>query len=395
MMRLRGWYRCFTSTPRLAAGGLNYVLLDSKIHKRLSYMQPQRWIGCLLFILGLPSSILLLHTDPPLAVCLSAPVLILLVTFSFHMLENSLVYAREEPAHSRLWCDSPEDHGFQVWESVNIYPDGNGGPKVTGFLLFNEDATARTICPTIYLLHGNAGNIGHRLPLCRLLADHVHCNLFLIDYRGYGRSSGIPSEPGLYADAQAGLDYLLSRLDIASDRIFVFGRSIGGAVAIHLSTCEKNSSIRGVIIENSFTSLPSVARHIFGATCGLLRDFLPSWIFVNKYPSYDRLKTYIANCQDLHPRFLFISGDVDEVIPSEMMKKLSVVYAHSETSTSTFQNAVTPAEFLSSRKDGLVVFSGGKHNTTWLCPNWAAVISHFIQQTCAYYSSAKSNAAIV
>lgn len=391
VMRLRGLYWYFMSTPRFVAWGSRYVLLDNKILTRLSLLEPQRWISCLCFILGLPSFISLLYVDPSLAIFLSAPVFLLLVTFSFHMLENSLVYAREEPVHSRLWCDSPENHGFRVWESVDIYPDGKRGPRITGFLLFDEDVTVRAVCPTIYVLHGNAGNIGHRLPFCRLLADHVRCNLFLVDYRGYGRSTGIPCESGLYADAQAGLDYLLSRSDIASDRIFVFGRSIGGAVAVHLSTCQKNNLLRGVIIENSFTSLPSVARHILGATCGFLRYFLPSLIFINKYPSYNRLKTYLTNCQGSHPRFLFISGDADDMVPPEMMKKLSEAYEHPESSTSTSQGAVTPSEFLKSRMDGLVVFPDGQHNTTWLCPSWAAVLSHFIQQTCAYSSGANSH----
>lgn len=81
--------------------------------------------------------------------------------------------------------------------------------------------------PTIIFLHGNAGNMGHRLQNCVGLYHNLHCNILLVEYRGYGLSEGTPSEEGLYVDARASLDYLYSRSDINHSEIIVFGRSLG------------------------------------------------------------------------------------------------------------------------------------------------------------------------
>ena len=90
--------------------------------------------------------------------------------------------------------------------------------------------------PTVLYLHGNAGNIGHRLVNVQGLYTSIGCNVALLEYRGYGRSEGTPSEEGLCMDAQAALDFLLTRTDINTEKILVFGRSLGGAVAIDLAT---------------------------------------------------------------------------------------------------------------------------------------------------------------
>ena len=84
---------------------------------------------------------------------------------------------------------------------------------------------------TIIFFHGNAGNVGSRLPNINLLVNHLNANILILAYRGFGDSEGTPSENGLKLDAEATLEYLLSRDDIDKDRIFIFGRSLGGAVA--------------------------------------------------------------------------------------------------------------------------------------------------------------------
>ncbi|KAF7233102.1 hypothetical protein EG68_11736 [Paragonimus skrjabini miyazakii] len=303
------------------------------------------------------------------------------------MIENSMVYARHEPPYSRLLCEIPENYNFMFWEHIELFPEGKNGPRITGFLIFNDDSARRSTCPTILVLHGNAGNVGHRLPMCRLLADNVQCNILLIDYRGFGRSSGTPSEPGLYSDAHAGLRYLLSRPDIAADKIFIFGRSIGGAVAIQLATNAADVPLRGVIIENSFTSLPEAAQHIFSASFGsLLRYVMPSWVFINKYPSLERLQSFGFACQETRaPKFLFLSGDADDLIPPKMMKSLANAYRQSvcrEPSNPSFSEPISPSDFMKNGVDGLVTFCGGRHNDTWLCSHWGDVICHFIRQSC-------------
>lgn len=83
---------------------------------------------------------------------------------------------------------------------------------------------------TIIFFHGNAGNIGTRLPNIEVLVKDLRCNVLIVAYRGYSNSEGSPSEDGLKLDAEASLEWAKSRQDI--NQIYVFGRSLGGAVAI-------------------------------------------------------------------------------------------------------------------------------------------------------------------
>ena len=78
-----------------------------------------------------------------------------------------------------------------------------------------------------------------------------------MDYRGYGHSEGNPSERGLQYDAEATLDWALGNQDIDHTKIFIFGRSLGGAVTIDLAS-KRQQDISGIIIENTFTSLSKV-----------------------------------------------------------------------------------------------------------------------------------------
>lgn len=93
----------------------------------------------------------------------------------------------------------------------------------------------------------------------------------MVEYRGYGESGGEPDEEGLQLDAQAGLDFLWSRSDIDRGRIFAFGRSLGGAVAVALGR-RNPRRLRGLLIENTFTSVRAMAEPIFP-----LLKYLPSW----------------------------------------------------------------------------------------------------------------------
>lgn len=126
--------------------------------------------------------------------------------------------------------------------------------KVKVHAWFVKANASPKFCRTIIFFHGNAGNIGSRLPNIEILVKRLNCNVLIIDYRGYGNSGGNPSEEGLKLDAEATLEYALNREDINNNRIFVFGRSLGGAVACELAM-NKGNSLKGVILENSFTSI--------------------------------------------------------------------------------------------------------------------------------------------
>ena len=147
---------------------------------------------------------------------------------------------------------------------------------------------------TILWCHGNAGNISDRLDLMKLLHDKVGVNIFIFDYRGYGKSQGRPTEEGTYRDAQGALDYLRSRPDINEDAIVLFGQSLGGAIAVDLAC--RNRCL-GLILEATFTSLLDIFE-------------MPPQAFPLKYDSYSKIKRVKIPLLMLH-------GDHDDVVPFE------------------------------------------------------------------------------
>lgn len=112
---------------------------------------------------------------------------------------------------------------------------------------------------TVLFFHGNAGNISHRLESLEIF-HQLGVDVFIVDYRGYGRSSGEPSEKGLYRDARAAWDWLTQEQGVAEDEIILFGRSLGGPVASELAT---RVEAAGLIIESAFTSVPDVAAELY------------------------------------------------------------------------------------------------------------------------------------
>ncbi|MFQ5877425.1 MAG: alpha/beta hydrolase [Acidobacteriota bacterium] len=130
---------------------------------------------------------------------------------------------------------------------------------------FIPAACDRSAAPlTLLFFHGNAENISPYITLARLTRDAGY-SLLLIDYRGYGRSEGSPSERGIYADGEAALRYLRGRDDVDPRRIVLWGRSIGSAVAVHLAARApaggpSASRPAGVILESSFTSALELLR---------------------------------------------------------------------------------------------------------------------------------------
>lgn len=158
--------------------------------------------------------------------------------------------------------------------------------------------------PTILFCHGNAGNISHRLENVKLLLDYG-LQVFIYDYRGYGRSGGRPSEAGLYQDGLAAYDYLVEHKKILPNRIIPFGRSLGAAVAMEIAT---RRDVRSLIIESAFTSTKDMAKSMF--LFQLLSPFLPS--------HYNNLRKIRAVTV---PK-LIIHGETDEIIPFSMGQRL-------------------------------------------------------------------------
>lgn len=134
---------------------------------------------------------------------------------------DQLLYYPEIPLNSRIFVPAPNtlDLPFE-----NVFIKSLDSTKLHAYFIPQPQMQQ---CATILFFHGNAGNIGHRLPNVKGLFKHLQANLLLVEYRGYGLSEGTPSESGLYRDAQAALNYLLSRQDIDQRKIIIFGRSLG------------------------------------------------------------------------------------------------------------------------------------------------------------------------
>ncbi|MDP2821421.1 MAG: alpha/beta hydrolase [Sulfuritalea sp.] len=119
--------------------------------------------------------------------------------------------------------------------------------------------TKRETRGLVIFLHGNAGNIGHRLDYLRMFHDLGLATL-IIDYRGYGRSSGAPSEDGTYLDAAAAWRHATLLLGFPADRIVLFGESLGGSVAAQLAAGNRPAAL---VLASTFTSVPDLGAEIY------------------------------------------------------------------------------------------------------------------------------------
>ena len=199
-------------------------------------------------------------------------------------LEDSFIYF---PDHETYM--TPAEFGL-AYEEVRF---GEGGRLHGWFVPGRTDVT-------ILWFHGNASNLSHpgRVEFIKLLHERLGVGFFIFDYRGYGQSSGKPSEEGLYQDARDALACLQGRDDVNPDRIVYYGRSLGGAVASHLAT---ESAPYRLILESTFTSTPDMARVVF--------PFLPLRpLLYTRYSSRD----YLAA---VHAPVLIIHGDRDNTVP--------------------------------------------------------------------------------
>jgi len=213
---------------------------------------------------------------------------------------DKLLYHPEQPSHSRVFVPTPAIFNLPF---DNLFITARDGTQLHLFLIKQPGDASKKV-PTVLYFHGNAGNIGHRLLNVKGLYSSIGCNIALLEYRGYGRSEGSPSEEGIYMDAQAALDFLTAREDLATDKIILFGRSLGGAVAIDLATRSVNKeAIAAVMLENTFTSIPDVAKILFPFR--IIR-FLPVWFYKNQFKSHRKA------CRLTQPT-LFLSGLSDQV----------------------------------------------------------------------------------
>jgi len=189
----------------------------------------------------------------------------------------------------RNWGLAFEDVTFETEDDLSLHGWFIPRPGASRVLLF---------------FHGNAGNISHRRESVALF-HHLGLDVFIIDYRGYGRSEGRPSEVGLYRDARAAWGWLTRERGYQASQIVLFGRSLGAALAADLAA---ETVPAGIILESGFSSAAEAARELFP---GLSR------LVVLRY----RFDAAGAIAQARAPVLVLHSPD-DEVVPYALGRRL-------------------------------------------------------------------------
>jgi len=170
------------------------------------------------------------------------------ITGWMFFIQASLIFLPERELHR-----TPADVGLEH-EAVELRT-ADGVTLSAWFVPAPEPGPA----PTVLFLHGNAGNISHRLDTIAFLHDLGAATL-IIDYRGYGESDGTPSEAGLQRDARAAWSWLTTERGLGAEWIVLYGRSLGGAVAAWLAAEHRPA---GLIMESTFTSLADLGAEIY------------------------------------------------------------------------------------------------------------------------------------
>ena len=254
--------------------------------------------------------------------------LLLLLIFLF---QARLIYF---PNVGRELAATPRDAGLD-YEDVQLRSADN--VVLNGWWVPTRDARG-----AVLILHGNAGNISHRIGYLTLF-NRLHYATLLIDYRGYGKSGGSPSEEGTYRDAEAAWLHLVETRKVNARDIVIVGESLGGAVATWLAA---KYAPRALIIASAFTSVPDLGAQIY--------PWLPVRLLARiRYDNLDRIAKIAAPVLVAHSRD-------DEIVP----------FAHGEA---LFAAAREPKQFLAMR---------GGHNDALVFARdeWAAAVAAFLAQ---------------
>jgi fermentation-respiration switch protein FrsA (DUF1100 family) len=146
---------------------------------------------------------------------------------------------------------------------------------------------------TLLYCHGNAGNISHRIPKLQALHDRLGLSILIFDYRGYGRSAGVPGEAGTYGDARAMRSWLRAR---DAGPVVYLGASLGAAIAVALAAEEPPAAL---VLEAPFASVQAMANATLPGA---------GWLFRTRYDT-------LGTVGRVRAPLLVFHGDADEVVP--------------------------------------------------------------------------------
>ncbi|KAG1137883.1 hypothetical protein G6F37_010807 [Rhizopus arrhizus] len=260
-----------------------------------------------------------------------------------YIYQCKLIYPASVPEGSRENVATPSDYGM---EYTDITLKTRDNIKLKSYIILQSDQQTAKKAPTILYLHANAGNMGHRLPIAKILYERFNCNIVMLSYRGYGLSEGSPDEKGLKIDAQTMLDYVREHPILKDTPLVAYGQSIGGAVAIDLVSRNEHS-FSGLMLENTFLSLHKVIPNVM--------PFLKHFTFLchQHWPSEKSIQ------QIVNTPILFLAGGKDELVPPSHMIQLKELSASPKISWSGFPR--------------------GTHNDTFMQPGYFNAIREFLE----------------
>jgi fermentation-respiration switch protein FrsA (DUF1100 family) len=206
--------------------------------------------------------------------------------------ENALVY---HPTPATVDWEPPASPDVR-----DVMLTMTGGGEIHSWWLPCPDSSG-----ALLYLHGNAGNLSHRGPTILELRNALRLSVLIIDYPGFGKSPGVPSEEGCYRAGDAAYDWLTGEQKIDPRQVVLFGKSLGGGVATDLASRKEH---RALALVKTYTTLPDVGSSIY--------PWLPVRLMMrNRFDSLSR----IAACR----RPVFVAhGTADEVIPFALGKRL-------------------------------------------------------------------------
>lgn len=253
--------------------------------------------------------------------------LILALSLGIYIFQRYLIYMPAKDVPTREVYDALDMQVLHLVTADNI-----------ALLAWYKAATANQ--PTILLLHGNAGNIGYRMPLARQFIT-AGFGVLLLEYRGYAGNSGSPSERGFYTDSDAAMVFL-HKQGISDKQIVLYGESLGTAVATQVAT---HYFVCALILQSPFTSLASIAQRQY------------PWIPLKPWDRFDTL----SRIQNIQTRLLILHGTHDTLVPFD-------------DGLTLFKHALEPKQLLE--------FPGRGHNDLWDDDFFKQVIA-FIRGNCA------------
>ena len=212
----------------------------------------------------------------------------------FHRIENNLVFAPSQyPAGD--WEPhylTVEDVTFPTTDGVTLHGWYCPSPETVDNI-YGDGAR-----PVVLYCHGNAGNLSDRAPNIADWQRHLGVDVFIFDYRGYGKSEGTPSEAGVYLDSRAAHAWLIDEKGVDPTRLMILGRSLGGAIALELALAAEHSCL---MLEATFTSLLDIARRLYPW-------LMPRLTMRTRFPSRERIIHYTKPLLVTH-------GSEDGLIP--------------------------------------------------------------------------------